>query len=385
MCGLVGIAGNMEFRDESTFRRLLVFDVFRGMDSTGVAFFDKKGHDCDIVKIKSHPIDLFDLKRYTKAENSYSSSVFLGHNRAATVGQVNTVNAHPFEYGHIVGAHNGTLDKSSWQDLNEANEFDCDVDSQAVFLSISQRGIEETIKMMCGAWALTYIDKDERTLNFIKNDKRPLWYAFTEDMKKIIWASEYPMIQAAIGMSSDKYIMNEDKDGYVYFPFENDHLYTIQIDELMNGEFDISKFKGKKIEGKEPLPVVTYNQGGSPFHFKPDGTKKTWNQTTYGSSGGNEGTKTSKKGNKNREVTTIFLDGDEYNPFGGAVSYSREQHITAVGCTWCQGEVDLTKPGVITYERGGEVLCHECSGSEYNRVFVEDIHELDSLRQVVCN
>ena len=37
MCGLVGVAGDLEYKTESLFR-LLVFDYFRGTDSTGAAW-----------------------------------------------------------------------------------------------------------------------------------------------------------------------------------------------------------------------------------------------------------------------------------------------------------------------------------------------------------
>src|SRR3546814_15939897 len=43
MCGHVGIAGKMELKDEALMRRLLVFDYFRGPDSTGFAALRKDG------------------------------------------------------------------------------------------------------------------------------------------------------------------------------------------------------------------------------------------------------------------------------------------------------------------------------------------------------
>ena len=95
MCGLVGVAGALEFKDESLFKRMLVFDYFRGTDSTGVAWLKNTGNS-DIVKLPSHPLDLFGMKKFDSGLMGSNSIVFLGHNRAATMGKVNGINAHPF-------------------------------------------------------------------------------------------------------------------------------------------------------------------------------------------------------------------------------------------------------------------------------------------------
>src|SRR3546814_15519590 len=87
-------------------RRLLVFDYFSGPDSTGFAALRKDGTH-RLAKIASNPLNLFDMKRFSEANNGYQSLAFVGHNRFATKGKVNDLNAHPFHYGNIVGAHNG--------------------------------------------------------------------------------------------------------------------------------------------------------------------------------------------------------------------------------------------------------------------------------------
>src|SRR3546814_8848521 len=79
--------------------------------------------------------------RFSEANNVYQSLAFVGHNRFATKGKVNDLNAHPFHYGNIVGAHNGTLEKSSWDALDKKLGEDTDVDSQAIITSIATFGI----------------------------------------------------------------------------------------------------------------------------------------------------------------------------------------------------------------------------------------------------
>src|SRR3546814_12623264 len=62
---------------------------------------------------------LFPDTTLCRSLSGYNSKAFIGHNRAATLGKVNGLNAHPFRYDNIMGAHNGTLDTQSWLRLEE--------------------------------------------------------------------------------------------------------------------------------------------------------------------------------------------------------------------------------------------------------------------------
>lgn len=146
MCGLVGIAGNLLYQDEFTMKRLLMADYFRGPDSTGFAAIRTNG-DAFVAKLASNPIDLFNQKNFDTALNGNASRAFIGHNRAATRGKVVSANAHPFHFGSIVGAHNGTLDQESWDRLEEKLGEKYTVDSMALIAAIDKLGIEKTIKL----------------------------------------------------------------------------------------------------------------------------------------------------------------------------------------------------------------------------------------------
>ena len=80
MCGHVGIAGKLTLRDEATLKRLLMFDYFRGPDSTGLGTLFTDG-DVKVAKIASNPVNLFDTTRFKAALNAYKASV-LGETRA---------------------------------------------------------------------------------------------------------------------------------------------------------------------------------------------------------------------------------------------------------------------------------------------------------------
>jgi hypothetical protein len=380
MCGLIGIAGDLEFRDEATMKRMFIYDFFRGPDSTGFAAL-RKNNDAHVVKIASHPVDLFGMKRFDEALSGYNSLAFLGHNRLATKGKVNSVNAHPYQCGNIIGAHNGTLDSASWKRLNEVLGYDTDVDSHAIFLCIEKIGIEDTIKLMSegrtsseGAWALTWIDVEEKKMHFLRNKHRPLWYAYSEDFKKLFWASEWQFIDMATKLNDKTpYKIYRDSKGFGFWEMQEDWLYSFDLAELSNGSKDRPKPRIKILKGREPDPVAGY----APFSQGYQGQNRITDQTTMfpgktTSNGSNHG-KTSTAGtDTDTDNVVLFhpMDGSKSNPFGGFFSKENFDGLTKYGCSWCEDtNLEYTRPGYIVYEMTGQILCPDCSGSSENRIF----------------
>lgn len=70
----------------------------------------------------------------TSLHRMASYSQLLGHNRYATIGEKNYVNAHPFLVGDVVGAHNGGI--SNHLALNRKYERTFTVDSQHIFAQL---------------------------------------------------------------------------------------------------------------------------------------------------------------------------------------------------------------------------------------------------------
>jgi hypothetical protein len=95
----------------------------------------------------------------------------------------------------VIGAHNGTLTNKHYYD--KENKFA--VDSEALYNCIDLYGIDEAIKHIKGAYALIYWDKDEQTINYIRNKERPLWFALDEKEELLFAASEAWMINIACG------------------------------------------------------------------------------------------------------------------------------------------------------------------------------------------
>jgi len=386
MCGHVGIAGKLENKDEQTMKRLLLFDYFRGPDSTGFAALRStpKG-EAHLCKIASNPLDLFDMKKFGTALNAFNSTVFLGHNRLATKGVVNNYNAHPYlfekEGGVIVGAHNGTLDKSSWDAIEDKLGEKFPVDSMAVVAAIAKLGIEATVPLLQGAWALVWFDTSDNTLNFLRNKERPFWYAYTENFDHMIWASEFPTIRAALDLSANPYKLYKTAEGYSYFATKEDWWYKIDLDKLKAGATERPKPRVKELKGKEPAPAQNYACGGyTPFKRQTQGMSQTSSTTTSHGVGSGAGTSTNNVTvlpglpgpKKDVTIPVLHLTTTGAQPFAEFLTEEEFKAIAKYGCSWCQADVSYDEPGVQVYVNHDMILCPSCADeNETNRVYVD--------------
>lgn len=162
------------------------------MDNTGAASVTyEKPDEVNLCKVQGGPNDLFDRKTLDNVIK-HGVSVLMGHNRSKTMGSLSHKNAHPFVFDNLVGAHNGTLTWPSKGRMKDDNKFD--TDSEALYNDINSNGFEDTIKRMDGAWALTWYDRNLKTMNFHRNKERPLWYVLDKSGGTLYWASEHTML-----------------------------------------------------------------------------------------------------------------------------------------------------------------------------------------------
>lgn len=385
MCGIVGVAGNLFAREELTMKRLLLLDSLRGMDSTGIAVVKYGGLKVDVAKRASHCFNLFDTKSFSDAVSG-STLAFIGHNRSATSGaRDKDVNAHPFQVGHITGVHNGTLedkDKGMLEDL-VGEKFN--VDSEALFAAIAKLGVKEVIPKLQkgrdsfkGAWSLVWWNSQDRTLNFLRNDHRPLWYCYSEDFKQIFWASEFWMLDVALQKAGNYTLFKKpSKDDptktFRFFQTEVDTLYSVDVEKLAKGSKDRPKIAASKLAGKEPVEAATA------YPFVVGKSSEMRGSVCGPGQGGGTHTNSSTKNTKTtiRKSTSsdngaITLVGDVDNPYAG---YYNKLAFSLLGacfkggssspeCSWCHEEVPFGQPGLVIHTKDNTVLCAKCNGNE---------------------
>ena len=240
MCGIVGVVGNVQAQHETIFKQLLIVDSLRGIDSTGVAIISKN-NEVKIAKDVGDPYGLFDTKSFDKAMLG-ANRVCIGHNRWGTVGGTNRKNAHPFQFDHITGVHNGTL-RNKYA-LKDGLKFD--VDSQALYSHISDFGVKDAISIAEGAWSLVWWDDVDQTLNFLRNEERPMMWTMTETGSQMFFASEGWMLEGVLGRNGVKHgeIVSTKEDWHYAFPVSKDGVI---------GKPLVSEVKGK------PTPVYQGN------------------------------------------------------------------------------------------------------------------------------
>lgn len=261
MCGLVGAAGDLphSFRAQ-VFKDFLDVCQVRGRDSTGVVKVSKGDQNYDWCKAVGSPAYLYDGRQYEQRIESGDASVLIGHCRAKTVGQVSAKNAHPFDFPAqgICGVHNGTLNNHYRLPTHKHDM----VDSEVMYAFLAENGPQETFSTIEGAWACVWWNDKEKTLNFIRNDKRPLYFTWSEDARMMFWASE-PWMFAAVERKVKLWDGGKDKKKIIELPINT--LWSFKIDAAAKGDAKVLNMRpAKKINPAPEKKANTYVGGRTP-------------------------------------------------------------------------------------------------------------------------
>lgn len=379
MCGLVGMAGDLGGSKRRVFEELLLADVVRGPHSTGVGTVSRTNEMC-VAKSVGAPGVLFDSREYHEAMRGQFKA-YIGHNRYATIGKIDTDNAHPFVFDNTLGAHNGTIEYNCRQKLHNNSKFG--TDSEAIFSHIDARGFKDTVKFInnpsynTNAFALVWYDKTTNTINFAKNKKRPLYYMYSEDRCTIFWASEIGMLKWVLSRNDVK-----TSDDTVYL-FEDDAHTAWKIPRGIN-----DKFGGPiKMALEVPEPIVevwkssSYGGGAKhednnvlPFHLRGD-----YNHHRGSSMGFGRATWPGKK--KKAEL----IDVDKWRPpykdhKGHHLTKPKVEKMVKDGCVFCtDASVAKFKWGDFIFPLKPDMdgrplyLCKDCYADDDIRELIEEL------------
>ncbi len=223
MCGIVGVVGGkpLSIMDKKVFKDMLMMDVVRGKDGCGIIVVNDK---MEVRTLKTLTNIAYWLETpQVQALLDQPCLAIIGHNRAATVGKVKVKNNHPFTHKHITGVHNGTLYDQNL--LDDSHRFA--VDSDNLYYHLSKNGVKDMYASLWGAAALVWVNDKQKSINFLRNDERPLHYVELRE-NTVVFSSEALIGEAAIDRNEAFYGHRD------WLPFKVDQLYTWRLGTPLN-------------------------------------------------------------------------------------------------------------------------------------------------------
>ena len=267
MCGLVGVVGTgISFVDAKVFKQLLYVDALRGPHSTGVAI---NGTDNKVQTYKRsvNAADFLQLKQGESISGTYATDFLMGHNRYATQGAVNDANAHPFTYGNVTLAHNGTL--TTQNNLPDYKQFDVDSENIAYAMGLADKP-EDVISILKGAFALTWYNDFELKFYIVRNEERPMWIATNKKRDVYYYSSEKYLLEAILVRNNIEYDIQE-----------------LPVGQLMSLDFDVKVTEKCKVamrkvslQKKQVVKQQSWNIG-YPSYSKSSYNSKPSSLTKY--------------------------------------------------------------------------------------------------------
>jgi predicted glutamine amidotransferase len=217
-------------------KMLMVLATFRGMYGSGAAIVHqgkKKTLGISIAKTELCAAELITEPDFSAALNK-QPKIIMAHARAPTKGDNSIENAHPHRWQHITGVHNGTM----WNVMGETIS-DKQSDSAAIFKAIAEHGVEAFMKGSRGAYSLVWIDTKDGSLNFLRNDQRPMVFAcqkMGDRVGTMYWSSEMGML---------KFMLARDKVDEAVVTFESPKAYQ-HVRYPLNVQGDITPIEVKQ-------------------------------------------------------------------------------------------------------------------------------------------
>jgi hypothetical protein len=238
MCGLFGFAGNLQkTKRNALLTALCLLNQERGKDSVGIAVIDRTRRARKVFRHVGRPIEAVKRKPFIQIADD-QGQVWIGHTRWATRGEISIDNAHPFETGNTILAHNGvvTVDKEL---IDRCDGKDFAVDSQYLAYLVERDGVVGEIS---GSACLTYSQRKSAIDVTLIRHNNPLSCAVLADKRGIVWSSDKTALEMALAMARVY--------GVRYVPLQDGKRYDVYLDgngklsDVVEGDNGIrSKYK----------------------------------------------------------------------------------------------------------------------------------------------
>ena len=193
MCGIIGILSNCNINIFEFLMMSLLQLQNRGYDSSGICMVDND----EYILHKYASTKEIDSVEKLKSINCSNENINLGigHNRWATHGPKNDINAHPHvsNNGKIIIVHNGIIENFSKLKnflINEGFKFYSGTDTEVIanLLEYNSRNesdfmkvIKITIDILSGTYGLIILNNDENNKMYCVRNGSPLLLGYNEE------------------------------------------------------------------------------------------------------------------------------------------------------------------------------------------------------------
>jgi glucosamine 6-phosphate synthetase-like amidotransferase/phosphosugar isomerase protein len=372
MCGLTGYntkAGVILTPEQKKIRGqilkgLLLACQERGTHSTGVAGVCEEHKWCYTKQATSAEmfIQTPDFKEFI----NHAPRVVVGHTRFATVGNINNKNAHPFNVGGIVGAHNGHV--SNWKEVYSEGE----VDSEAIFYALNkhQNNFKKALKEVRGKFAITWFSEDNLDKLYLVVDENPLSLVRVKELETYFWCSTLLPLQSIIGS-------HFELKGKKFWSPKKEYVYTI------DGKHNTTK---TPIEfGKYVYSNYTgYNSKSCGVNPKASTNYEDWRARED---------KTQEEEKRKIEAvarSTLLMGGTVAENYSkvmdlGETEMKEIDRLTQEGCGFCSALIDYENNGVYYHQTEHLVMCHHCAEEwgDFSNVLYVDPEDFLSIEAEV--
>ncbi len=212
-------------------RSLGLLNEQRGRDSTGFALFTDAFTDIHKNTLKAS--DFFQTKRVNRLLTLYRKQPFvviIGHTRAATVGDINQANAHPFERGQFVFTHNGHI--ANHTSLSMKLKTDYQVDSELLGeLLVQGESYQEAFKDVAGYFTMPFINRNE--IDNLRVAIHDNVFSFAKRNNQLYYSSDMEHLREALKNETGFTFCQGGKDVlYSFYPQVTDKSITISQSPL---------------------------------------------------------------------------------------------------------------------------------------------------------